>query len=819
MKSASFIVLTTFACGPRSTQVTAPELPIDDVTLIAVMMNSSRIVIESQDRGAEPVLRSDEGADLSGELTVVLGVYPVSLERLRIPSGRVRVVAPSEPSRALPTPLATFAYDSEAELWQPLDEWPDAVRQLRVELAIAPNDRRPTEVVTSHASTYVQHANGEISAFGDNSANQLGYLGPNVERPRAIAGTGIVTAVSAGHDFACAASLDGKARCWGSDTSGQLGRGGFSNAVEPTPVIDVSDAVAVAAAAGHACALASNGRVRCWGSNSRGEAGSTAAGTDVTTPIEVLVGPASDLVAGDGFGCALTASHEVFCWGANDLGQLGSRNAGPNPVRVPIDDAVALAAGGAHACARIADGDVFCWGANGQGQLGAEVAAEGSPVRSSLSGAPGKLLASGALTCVVEEASSRCSGRSIVMSPHAPDELGGVISVSSSGGHACLVDGQHQVSCWGFGGLGQLGSQPTALRRSPVVVPGISGATGLEAKGGTTCVRRAAGPDVCFGRNRFAELTELSSPTLPVPTESGLRSVQLCLGTRHGCARTSSTSGIACWGANDLGQLGRPDGPALTEAVDSALARELGCGADTTCGVFADASVRCWGSNRYAQLGTGGSLDGFVEAPARILEGAKSVRVGTVHACALRTDGEIHCWGYNGGQLGVGRIGAEVRPKRALLDVPAVELESEIRHTCARTGDGRVFCFGPNDFGENGDGTTERRVAPVEVTGIDDATQLATGASHTCVLRRSGRVSCFGSNAFGQLGASGVTARSATPVDVEDLEDVRAITAGSDHSCALLEHGRVSCWGSDAYGQLGIGTQTYVDDPTPVPFD
>jgi alpha-tubulin suppressor-like RCC1 family protein len=144
------------------------------------------------------------------------------------------------------------------------------------------------------------------------------------------------------------------------------------------------------------------------------------------------------------------------------------------------------------------------------------------------------------------------------------------------------------------------------------------------------------------------------------------------------------------------------------------------------------------------------------------------------------------------------------------------------RHSCALRSDGTVLCWGANESNQLGDGTTDRSIAPVPVSGIDDASALtvALAGTHACVLRTGGRVSCWGSNLHGQLGDGSTTTR-ATPVDV-GLEGVVAIAAGGHaddgggSTCAVLEDGAVRCWGEGTLGRLGRVEDADVLEPMAV---
>src|SRR5947208_4628233 len=132
-------------------------------------------------------------------------------------------------------------------------------------------------------------------------------------------------------------------------------------------------------------------------------------------------------------------------------------------------------------------------------------------------------------------------------------------------------------------------------------------------------------------------------------------------------------------------------------------------------------------------------------------------------------------------------------------------------YSCALLQDGTVRCWGQNDLGQLGDGTTTNASTPVAVAGIGGAAALTAGGFHTCVRFPDGTIQCWGRNNAGQLGDPGTTAfQSPTPVRVAGLT-ATAVTAGGFHTCALPGDGTVRCWGQNDLGQLGNGTS----DPVP----
>lgn len=263
-----------------------------------------------------------------------------------------------------------------------------------------------------------------------------------------------------------------------------------------------------------------------------------------------------------------------------------------------------------------------------------------------------------------------------------------------------------------------------------------------------------------------------------------------------------------CWGPNPSGSLGVGASPdpvtAPTEVPALADAEEIAMASATTCARMRDGTVRCVGAGGGGQLGNGATASATVFAPVPGLAGVTSLRAGESHFCALLSDATMRCWGSNSyGQLGDGTSGnsraTPVTP-RNVTGVAAFAVGES--HTCARLLDGTARCWGLNNPGQVGIGSTTATVpSPTAVPGLANVTWITAGYRSSCALLADGSAWCWGSNSFQTLGDGTFTART-SPVRVMNLPpDVRAIETTGHATCVVHGAARgVSCFGMQPLG-------------------
>jgi alpha-tubulin suppressor-like RCC1 family protein len=473
-----------------------------------------------------------------------------------------------------------------------------------------------------------------VKCWGFNSSGQLGDAS-NTNRPTPVNVQGLgggIIAIAAGYDHTCALGAGGIVSCWGDNETGQLGDNTFTERFAPANVQGLGTGiVGVAAGAGHSCALSDEGRVKCWGDNSAGQLGDGSLPVRLT-PVDVpgLAGGITTVAAGEFHGCAVTDTGGVKCWGRNDTGQLGDNTTMKRLVPVDVQGlggVAAVGAGAEHSCALTQTGAVHCWGDNRIGQLG-----DGST--------------QGQLT------------------PVGVQGLGsGVVAIAVGRYHSCALTQGGGVKCWGTNGSGQLGDNSLDYPAAPVDVVGLNTGVGSIAAGSShTCAVTQGGGVKCWGANDDGQLGDNSTVDRLTPTDvtglaSGISTV--AAGYEHTCAR-SQGGGVLCWGENFAGQLGNNSTePSLTRVGVS----ELGSGVATiatggrhSCARTLAGGLKCWGSNRVGQLGDGS--DANRTAPVNVeglSNGITNVATGRFHTCAVTSAGGVKCWGEHlYGQLGLG---------------------------------------------------------------------------------------------------------------------------------------------------------------------
>jgi alpha-tubulin suppressor-like RCC1 family protein len=557
--------------------------------------------------------------------------------------------------------------------------------------------------------------------------------------------------------------------------------------------------------------------------------------------------------AGISFTCALDAGGNAFCWGSGGNGKLGNGGTAdrwtPVPVKAPAGVTFRqLDVGASDTCALGSDAKAYCWGP-------------------SFYGVPDRL----------------------VPEPLVPPPGVTYTQVSTGSSHTCALGNDSKAYCWGFGVDGRLGDgTATHYRATPEAVtnpPGVT-FTRISAGYGHTCAIGNDTKTYCWGSNSYGRVgdgttTDRLSP-VPVDAPTGVTLAQLTMGQAHTCG-IGSDSKTYCWGWNSSGQLGTgssaefssipeavstPAGVTFTRvSVDYNTSCALGddsktycwgwvfntnhrtpvavntptgvsftqisTGSDHNCAIGNDTKTYCWGMGHVGQLGNNQTADR--PDPVEVLAVQSSsgpsgtavqfvrVATGNSHSCAIGNDSNTYCWGMNdSGYLGNGTTAGSPTPVPVNRPMGVIFTDLAIGeiHTCAIGNDSKTYCWGSNGSGELGDGSiNQSRYTPTPVSAPPGVTftQVAAGRSHTCALGNDSRAYCWGQGGFGQL-TNGTYSGSPIPTQVNTPAGVTftRITTGGYHTCALGNDSKTYCWGYNADGTLGIGSTTEQTNPVPV---
>ncbi len=332
-------------------------------------------------------------------------------------------------------------------------------------------------------------------------------------------------------------------------------------------------------------------------------------------------------------------------------------------------------------------------------------------------------------------------------------------------------------------------------------------------------------------------------------------------GVAHLYAGTDASSALladhhlSCWGSNFVASTVAPsDVPYITTAIDASVGERFACFVGSDSGVF------CWGDNSNASLGDGTFISRPVNpkpvlgrasptAPLVPLTGVGAINSGTTHTCGILADSTAKCWGTNfAGEAGSLPSGgyASTATRRVTIHDPIrgdsflanlVSITAGDEYSCAQLSDATVACWGWNHFGQVGNyhgGDYVSSPIPVVIADTmgDQYLQIAGGISageaHTCALVPESlplntSIACWGDNRSGQLGNNlGESSTNPAAVvfpDGSKLTNVLQVSAGGRFTCAVLADHTAACWGDNSYGQIGNNEFLSASSVSPIPVE
>lgn len=389
------------------------------------------------------------------------------------------------------------------------------------------------------------------------------------------------------------------------------------------------------------------------------------------------------------------------------------------------------------------------------------------------------------------------------------------VALATGSNHTCVVHDNGIVTCWGDNEFGQLGDGTTLDRSAPTPVVGVDTAIAISAKSNYTCALLADGTIRCWGKNSTGALGDgtTTDSSTPVAVFGMTRAVAVSAGWEHTCAVLDDGS-VECWGKNFGGRLGTGDEIDSTTPVQASVSGvvDVAVGHIHTCVLASDGGVKCWGQDRYGNLGHGafGSGDSSSLEPVAVkgITSAVAISSGDHHVCVVLAEGQTYCWGdAKYGQIGSHTTNYVDEPEpvntanpRGTNDAASVALNG--LHSCAVLKDATLRCWGRGEDGQMGDGYYLGGTIPLAVNTTKPAVAVSVGEKHSCALFADSTVDCWGDNSQGQLGnprLPDIDSPIDVPIALPSDSKISKLTAGLEHTCALVDDGSVQCWGASMF--------------------
>jgi alpha-tubulin suppressor-like RCC1 family protein len=539
-------------------------------------------------------------------------------------------------------------------------------------------------------------------------------------------------------------------------------------------------------------------------------------------PGAVLTGVVA-LSAGRSHTCAILEDRSVACW--SDSPPSGDEII-DGAYRVPdLEDVEQLAAGYDHTCALKRDGTVSCWGANATGQLGNGTTVDSDwPVQVEGIAAASSVGVGYGFSCAVEESgSAHCWGANTFATlgngsygpsatlPQPVRSLADASLITGESLGTCSVRMDGSLACWGN----------RFESREPVAVAAVDDVVDL-AMGPTACVVAGDGRAFCMGDNEYGAVGNgTTEPTLDLVQVVGLddaTAIEVGWSAIDPTVCAITNSGAWCWGYRVGGD------PILTpEPLSLQGVTAIAITANNACALLDDASVHCWDLIPFGDpFGAAVTPVRWMAEPSEteqpdppigeatngVLRDAIAVDACASVGCALIDDGTVQCWTGPREEEIVERYEVE-----GIAGAVAISIHSYLG--CARIDDGSLRCWTID--------LTGVPIGPAEDTGLEDVISVATGGGHACAALANGDVYCWGDNYRHQAGPPGTMPNMPLPIPtkVDGVSDAVAVSAGDEHTCALIGDGSVMCWGATAAGQIGVGPDvpfaSFHADPMVVP--
>ncbi|MBO9665787.1 MAG: hypothetical protein J7501_03130 [Bdellovibrio sp.] len=648
-----------------------------------------------------------------------------------------------------------------------------------------------TPVLIDSSYKYLSVSTSLAATCGITTAHQLRCWGMdlpagqgtsfiNKPNPATVDGTTSYAKVVVGYNGSCGLTTTGELKCWGNvPGSGTYGSPTTMAGFGMTPYRDLDLKTTL-------CVVDANNELRCVGLNSWGQMGVGYTSSNETTPIKVS-GTYKTVATQETNTCAMDLNDEIYCWGFGQDGGNGIGNyTNTNTPGTKVSGGKTykkIVSGRNHICAITSTDKLQCWGQANISSVSAGTAlGDGTTLKKNV--------------------------------PTDIDASESYLTASGGSGISCGITTNNRLKCWGEVDEGYLGDNTTLKNRLPTSVDPMESYSAIAPGKSFNCGITTDGTLKCWGSDSDGLYSvgdgSVLSRTSPIVIDSGKKYIKIYANESNVCGIREDNLAY-CWGDATNGRLGDNTSngkKVLPSKVSGNLSfSTMGMGKTSSCAITLDSKLYCWGEGNLGQLG---QVAAFSQIPAPTLVDSpntyKKVKVGSSHACALRSDDKLLCWGSNAnGCVGNGASGVQQNTPIVIEPVSGIpttwiDVGAGENISCAISSANDLYCWGYGSVGAIGLGTTSA-TKPTQVDAGTKYAKLSIGPKGGCAQTIGGVLKCWGSYNDGMLGSSSTAIGSPQPV-TEPLGPYQSFAIGGTAACGIAS-GALRCWGNATHSTIG----------------
>lgn len=636
-----------------------------------------------------------------------------------------------------------------------------------------------------------------------------------------------VVSMSKGYDFSCALFSNKDLKCWGDNSSGQLGNGTYTSTSSVSSVV-ISDVEHFELSHSVACALNSSEELWCWGKDNMGLLFPGSSGGKLhPNPVKVIASGVLTFTLHPNVICYVknNATKDLMCWGYESTGIMAQGNTAQNrpfASAIKVTDQVAkvkIMSGAVESiCVIKTNKDLYCWGHNGTQTASATQIKTfpADPIDTNVT----SFFMNNTNICTQKEEgapltrTNYCWGSNynaqLTPGTATPTHISTPVQMPTDyvqtmpvGSAICGIKIDGSMWCWGWGVDVPSYNSLANLAPTKIIPEGVSSFLDVTYRlSPPKCVLMSDSSVRCWGAS--SESLTRKTPVTVIPSGVAKIAVHGNGLYRHICALLA-TGEVQCWGRNNGGQIG--DRTIINRLVPTqALARnqsQIITDRERSCAISTFGELRCWGQNSALGSMGMGAMASYKSPKLLIDKNVEKVSLNEDGGCAVLKSGELRCWGANSdGQAKPGST--TFQPTPVVVKASGVrDIEMEYSSACYVSTDDKLYCWGKNQNNQLGNGTTTAQNTLPTTPTLEDVSSVILGGGFSqpigCALQKNGDLSCWGAGQPACLGTN-----SSTPKFM--MADVRKYSVGPYAVCVITgDEGKLQCWGTNSSGELGVG--------------